>query len=161
MSAFDAEVFENTVIEQEMETKYTPLRESKEAGVGPYTAFVDKHEFREVNDSPVLRVVWKVTDEKAKQQMDREDVYVNQDIFLDGHIGQDQNGNPKLVLEFGPNKNVKLGKLRAALGQNDAKPWSFSRLDGAGPAMLDIVHRPDKNDSTILYNDVARVSPVQ
>ena len=58
MTSFDADVFENAVIEQEMETKYTPLDES--SAVGAYTGcFIDKYEFREANDSPILRAVWR------------------------------------------------------------------------------------------------------
>ena len=43
-------------------------------------------------------------------------------------------------LVFGKNKNVSLGKLRDALGQNTGAPWSPTHLIGQ-PATVLIKHR--------------------
>jgi hypothetical protein len=153
-SAFNTEAFENTVVEQEMETKYTPLIESSE--VGAYVAFIESHVGKEYEGQPILSLQFKVTDEKAQQQFDAEDVFVKHDIWLDGAFSEDG----KLTLDFGPNKNVRLGKLRALLGQNDGQAWGFSRLDGAGPVNIFIRHRPDKNDPEIKYNEIVKMTVI-
>ena len=76
-----------------------------------------------------------------------ERISVKQSLFLD----IDGSG----ALAFGANKNVKLGKLREALGQNNpGQSWNIQMLAGAGPLRIKVGSRPDKNDSTIIYNDV-------
>ena len=61
-------------------------------------------------------------------------------------------------LASGTNKNVKLGALRSALGQNTA-PWSFRNLDGAGPIPnVKVKHVQDKRDAEKVYAEVAAVS---
>lgn len=61
-------------------------------------------------------------------------------------------------LASGKNKNVKLGALREALGQNSA-PWSFRNLDGAGPIPnVKVKHVADKRDAEKVYAEVAAVS---
>jgi len=42
-------------------------------------------------------------------------------------------------LETGPNRNTDLGALRKALKQ-EAAPWSFEQLDGAGPVRIRVAH---------------------
>lgn len=47
----------------------------------------------------------------------------------------------------GNGKNIDLGRLRAALGQNTpGQPWSFSQLPGAGPVKVTIVHQANKQN---------------
>jgi hypothetical protein len=70
----------------------------------------------------------------AKMQQETPRVYMNCTLDFD-----DQG-----KLEFGPNKNIDLGKLRHAVGQNNAGPWSISMLRGAGPFMVKIQHRTGK-----------------
>lgn len=61
-------------------------------------------------------------------------VYFNYRTFLEIN---EQTG----WLEFGPNKNIALGQIRAALGQNEAGvPWSFAHLRGAGPLAFTVKH---------------------
>jgi len=48
------------------------------------------------------------------------------------------------ALQFGPNKNIDLGKLRHATNQNNAGPWTIGQLRGAGPFMVKVQHRTGK-----------------
>ena len=57
---------------------------------------------------------------------------------------------------FGSNKNVKLGRLREALGQNkNGQAWSFGMLKGAGPIKVSI--EPDKKNPED-YSRVVKVA---
>jgi hypothetical protein len=73
-----------------------------------------------------------INDDKVKQELDREKVVVTKQIILD----MDDNGQ----LAKGTNKNIELGRLRDALGQNDDDTWSIAKLRGAGPLMVRIAH---------------------
>jgi len=76
---------------------------------------------------------------------------VKQSLFLD----VDGSGN----LAMGPGKNVKLARLRAAVGQNDAsQTWNITKLSNAGPMRIKVGSKPDKDDPTIKYNKVIATS---
>lgn len=50
-------------------------------------------------------------------------------------------------LDFGPNKNLALGQVRAALGQNNpGETWSFNYLRGAGPLAWIVKHEDWEKD---------------
>lgn len=68
---------------------------------------------------------------------------------------------PDGTLDWGKGKNVQLGRLREALGQN--KPgveWTPNSLKGAGPIKLIIIEQPDKNTPDVIYNRVKAVAPM-
>jgi hypothetical protein len=68
------------------------------------------------------------------------------------------NGQGGQTLDKTKGKNVDLGQLREAVGQNaEGQPWSFSQLIGAGPVMVKVVHEPDKNNAELKYARVGRV----
>lgn len=75
-------------------------------------------------------------DPKVQAEMGRSSVTVDKQIILDF----DSNGG----LDFGPNRNVNLNQVRAAVGQNKNGPWSVKDLRGAGPVMVKVVHRTGK-----------------
>jgi len=64
---------------------------------------------------------------------------------------------PSGTLDFGPNKNIRLGQLRDALGQN-VPGWTPNLLRGAGPFIGKVTHRADKNDPTKKYAEVAKIA---
>ena len=146
-SAFDPQTFMNIEIAGEMETRYTPVTP------GTYPATIDGIDIREVtNDrgsSFLLDVTYLIHDEALAEAMGMERVTVRQGIFLE----VEPNGN----IALGPNKNVKLGRLREAVGQNKSGPWSFAMLQGAGPVNITVSNAPDKNDPTIVYSRVDKV----
>jgi hypothetical protein len=75
-------------------------------------------------------------DERVLKEMGRPTTTVDNQIILDF----DSNGG----LDFGPNKNVRLNQVRAAVNQNNAGPWSVKDLRGAGPVMVKVVHKTGK-----------------
>lgn len=81
--------------------------------------------------------LWEILDDTVRAELEREHVYVPQTIFLDF----DQMGS----LDTSKGKNVDLGRLREAVGQNDVEDWNFMMLNDA-VANVRVKHRKDKND---------------
>lgn len=79
-------------------------------------------------------IKWECQDEAVKQQLGRETVTVTQSLLLD--VTPDGNG-----LDMGKGKNIGLGQIRTALGQNTpGQPWSPAMIEGQ-LAKLNIKHR--------------------
>ena len=144
MSTFDADTFLGTETDAPMETHFKPVPE------GEYTAMIDAVVAKEVNDSPVLDVSYIILDDALRTEMNMERVSVRQSIFID----MESDGR----IALGENRNVKLGKLREALGQNNAGAWAPRMLVGAGPVTIKTVNKPDKNDPETIYSNVQRVA---
>ena len=141
-STFDPEMFMSQDTEEEMETKYTPIPEDD------YVSMIDETlSLKEVNGTPVVNLYHVIDAPDLAEQMGMERISVQQSIFLDVA--------PDGSLAIGPNKNVKLGKLREALGQNKSgQKWNINMLAGAGPLRIKVVKKPDANDPTVIYNRV-------
>lgn len=73
-----------------------------------------------------------IHDDRVKSEMQRDKVVLRSTVRLD----VDEKGQ----LEFGPNKNIELGRLRAAVGQEAKKPWGVTDLRGQGPFMGKVAH---------------------
>lgn len=144
-SSFDPDLFMSAEVSAPMETTYTPVPE------GEYLGAIDDVKIRKAKDSVICDVNWTIMDDALKASMNMDQITVRQSVFLDVE--------PSGALQLGPNKNVQLGRLRAALGQNGSGPWSFSQLKGAGPVKLTVGIRPDKDDPEKKYNDVKRIVP--
>ena len=149
MSAFDPDTFLHDETESAMETKHTPCPE------GEYTAYIDNVEAqtRKTDDGPVvvMDIVYAVTDDEVKEELDMDKVIVRQSVWPDF----DENGK----LAFTKNKNVRLGNVREACGQNqDGKPWSPGMLVGAGPVKITVGHRFNKTTGEGPYANVTRVA---
>lgn len=146
MSSFDKDTFLNTEVTGKMETVYTPVPE------GEWPGYVKDLDMREVNDQPVLDLIWAIIDDRVKEQLGIDEPTVRQSIFIDVE--------PNGTLSFGPNKNVQLGRVRDVAGLNaPEQPFTFRMLQGIGPFKLKIGHRPDKRDPSRVYADVQRISP--
>lgn len=141
---FDADTFMHTEVEGQLETKLTPPPEDE------YNAYVEDVEATELGGSPALAITYNVTDEAVKELLGMEKVTVRDNLFLD----LDEQGR----LEFGPNKNVKLGALREAVNQNDGSRWAPSMLVGQGPVRIKVTHRFNKTTGEGPYANVARVT---
>ncbi len=151
ISTFDPAAFKQTVVEGSFETHTTPLPEDT------YVAVLGETAIRAIkNDdgeaSILCDVPFIVDDETLAERLGLDRLQVIQGFFLD----LDKKGN----LEFGPNKNIRLGRLRDALGQNTDKSWNFGMLDGAGPLKIKVIQKPDKDDSSIQYNRVVGFAPL-
>jgi len=153
MSTFDPTTFMGQVYSEAGETSFKPIPE------GDYTASLsgEEKDFAiRVNKggSVVLDLFWIIEDAKLAESMNLTSIRVRQGLFLDL--------TPDGKLAWGTNQNVALARLRAALGQNEpGKPWSPTRLRGAGPALVTVKHRADKEDAEKVYSEVAAVNPLQ
>jgi len=140
--SFDPELFMSTSVDAEMATKYDPVPE------GEYTGVIKSVAIRNPKENMViLDVTWDIDDPALAERLGRESVTVRQSVFLDI---SDSGG-----IAVGPNKNVGLGRLREAVGQNNPGPWSPAMLEGAGPARITVEHRIDGENT---YDGVKRVA---
>ncbi len=158
---FNATDFLNSTVSGPMSTSIPPVPE------GEWRAMVDDSdkfvEFREVNTRngprPIATIWFSIVDDACRAQLGRDTVRIKHDIWLDL--------TPSGSIDTGEGKNVKLGQLRAALGQNDGS-WSFGQLRGAGPVIVKTVQRqneklqPDdgkhaKREPSTPFSEVERV----
>lgn len=150
----DIDALANVSINEPMATQIATCPE------GEYTAIVGslpengiKGWMREVDtkNGPrvILQVPMSILDDKVKADLGRDTVFVRMDLWLDTANGG---------LETGDGKNVDLGRLREALGQNTKPNWSFADLPGAGPVKVLVAHRADRNDPTRKFAEIKRVS---
>lgn len=144
MPMFDMDDLMGQKTEGGMETSLPPIPE------GEWHAYISKVEGRVVNtkngETPVLDVDWVVTDDGAIEAVGIKEPHVRQTIWLD------IDGNGRLAL--GTGKNLGLGRLREAVGQNGPQAWSFAMLEGQ-QAIVKIAHR-EYNDN--IYADVKGVA---
>jgi hypothetical protein len=147
MSSFNPDTFLNTETKDANATAYTPVAE------GEYNASIKAIKPRVLTDGrAVLDVTWTVDDESARQETGMAEPSVRQTLWLD----TTESGG----LDFGKGKNVGLGRLRAALGQNaPGKPWAPGMLVG-GVAKIKVGHSIDKRDGETVNADVKAVAPL-
>ena len=135
-------------VEGKMEVSFTPVPE------GEFGAYIDDVEAAVVETkngpAPVLHITYAITDEELKEQIGLDHPTVRQTVWLDF---DDTHG-----LSFSMNKNVRLGRIREATGQNvDGEPWSPSMLKGAGPVTVKVGHRSNSETDEGPYANVLRV----
>lgn len=151
-SAFDVDAFVNSTTEAPLPTRMLPIP------VGEFLAVVSSHdkwcEVRAITEGKMAgRVIadihFDILDDNVKAQMGMDTVRIRESYFLDL--------TPDGRVDFSPNKNVKLGRLRDACGQN--KPGiPFGNLKGAGPVRISVIQEPDEKDASIIYNRVKAVT---
>lgn len=153
---FNAEQFLNTTQTAANATKLDPIPAGVYKAVSqPITreSFDDydiKNGPRAGTKGYSLNISWKLDDEAAGEYNGR---LAFQRCFLD--ITPDGNG-----LDMGKGKNIDLGKVREALGQNaDGQPWQPSML-GSQVAMINVEQDVDKNDSSKVYSRVKSIAPI-
>lgn len=161
--SFNAEQFINSTVNAPMSTATIVCPEgewtaviSDEGDLADWFRTVEWKDKKSGADrsSPAIRIPFLITDQRARAIAKRSDdakLYAYMDSFLD----LDHDGN----LDTSEGKNVKLGALRAALGQNNAgTPWTFSMLRGAGPVIVKVSQRSfDDKDPSRKAADVVRV----
>ena len=151
---FNPESFLNQTSEQALSTQLDPVPEGDFKAVSQAITKESVRSF-DINKGEragqkgfSLNVAWKIDDEAAGEYNNR---MVFQTLFLD--VTSDGAG-----LDFGKGKNVDLGKLRAALGQNqDGQPWAPSML-GSQVAIVQVKQEVDKNDSSKIHSKVKGVA---
>lgn len=80
-----------------------------------------------------------------------------QDQIVVSHAGMFLDLSDQGGLDVGKGKNVDLGRLRDAVGQNQMPGWRFTNLIGAGPVMVKLVHEKDSRDETKKYARIKNV----
>lgn len=154
---FNAEKFLNTSIQAAGSTVVLVCPE------GEYKAFTDDGDkaivFRDGdaarNLSPQCIVLFAITgDQEPNRFLKRDKVLVPMTCWLD--LTEDGES-----LDLSEGKNVNLGRLRKAIGQNDpALQWNPMMMKGKGPVLIKVGQRSDQNDPTIKYAEVKRVSAI-
>ncbi len=123
---FDSDDFMSTTVEGESSTVFTPVPE------GEYQALAEKVESRNANGYVILDVTWSIDDDSVVTATGRDKNTARQSIFLDM---TDAGG-----IDMGQGKNIQLGKLREAIGQNGPGAWSPSMILG-NVAKIRVAHR--------------------
>lgn len=136
---FNPELFLNTTVDAVLSTEYVNLP------VGDYVGVI----------GPIGPDNFKSFDIKRGENAGKKAYRLDLEILIDdpeGKLREELGGRPPKVfdgimldlkadgsLEFGKGRNVQLGKLRDALGQNKAGPWSFGMM-ASQPVKVSIVH---------------------
>lgn len=162
---FDAASFMQSTIDQPMETEYQMVPEGTyQAMIGDFSeTAVERVEFTykkgdragQPGSMVKFNLPFAIQDPGVLAKLGRESVQVSYQIILDtNELGQ---------LDWGKDRNIKLGQVRAAVNQNQPGPWSLFNLRGAGPCMVKVVHetfkRADGSEGTAAR--VARVAPLR
>lgn len=145
MSSFNPDTFLSTETTEANATSYNPVPEGEMIGA------IKAVKPRVLADGrAVFDVTWIVDDEAAREATGMAEPQVRQTIWLD----VTESGG----LDFGKGKNVGLGKLREAVGQNQSgKPWAPGMLVGQ-LAKIKVGHSIDKRDNVTIQADVKNVT---
>lgn len=130
----NTEEFLQTTTDSALDTRLEPCPAgdwSAIAGKPEVRSFTYKSGDKEGETGYRMVIRWEIQDEEAKRQVDRDKLSVTQSILLD--LTEDGNG-----LDFGKGKNIGLGQIRDAIGQNTpGQPWSPAMIEGS-PAKLSV-----------------------
>lgn len=145
---FDVEALLETQIEGSLSTSRDPIPE------GDYTGVVDDIKARTItmrdgDEKVIVSVMWNIDDAEVAAELGVDNLRCKQDLWVDL---TDEGG-----LDLGKGKNIDLGRLREALGQNGDRAWTFQHLVGK-TATLEIIQVPDKDDPDTIYNRVKTVT---
>lgn len=148
LSSFNPDTFINTEYEEAIDTTITPIPE------GDYSASSTSIKIRvqDTKDGPraLMDVFWEILDEGVKKETGLDKPSCKQTIFLDIN---DAGG-----IDMSKGKNRQLGLLREALGQNgEGQRWSPGMIEGH-MATVKVVHTRDREDDTIIYSNVKKVT---
>lgn len=133
-SVFNPDLFLSTTTEEAGDTRYTPVPVGEWNGQIKSVSARRNHSEKTGLDYTFLDIQWTITDAEVKQALGMEEPSCRQSFILDL--------TPTGSLDFGKNKNIRLNRLREALGQNrTGRPWAPSHMEG-GMARVKVTHRP-------------------
>lgn len=157
MAPFNADAFLNAPVSASLSTSVKACPE------GEFRFMIDDGDraltFREAQSKKTgeafftAEILCSCLDDGVKQALGRDKVLVPIKMFLD----MTPDG---LALDTSEGKNVKLGKLRDTLGQNDGSPWNWAMLKGKGPFMGKVSQRSDPDDPSIKYAEITRMAKI-
>lgn len=146
--SFDPQAFLDASITEANDTKIIPVP------MGEYLAVIEKIAPRQwqskdgTQSGIALDIVWIIEDQDVKDFLGRDNVTVKQGIILDML--------PSGGLDMSKGKNVGLGRLREAVGQNKpGQAFSFQNLPGL-MAKVTVKHRLVEEDT---FAEVKAVAP--
>jgi hypothetical protein len=149
----DPTQFLNTTVDQGMATSLDPVPEGEFKAISDpldkdsFSSFDYKKGERAGTKGYRMTILWKIDDESAGEYNGRK---VRQQFIVD--ITADGTG-----LDYGKGKNITLGRLREALGQNQGgQPWAPSML-GSQVAKIKVKQRVDDQDASKVYSEVHEV----
>ena len=149
VSQFDPQAFLQATFEESNSTESIPVP------VGEYPAMAEKVDItpwasRDGTKSGLkLQILWNIMDDSVREVTGRAENKVRQDIMLD----LTDSG----MLDMGKGMNVRLGKLREAVGLNQAgQPFGFPMIQGR-MAKTKIKHRMGEQPGEI-FAEVEAVS---
>lgn len=141
---FNVAEFMNESIDGVLDTKIDPVPEGEHlAQIGTGDKDVDLSSgVSPKNNKPWLRLdlMLTFTDPNLATQLKREQVKGRYSIMLDL--------NDEGKLDLRPQRNVHLGKLRDAVGQNRPGPWNFNMLK-AQPIKVKVKHKTLDSGDTV------------
>ena len=161
---FNPQTFLGQTVNAPMATSVTPAPEGEWTAIIsakiPLVEWFGEAEWKDKQtgqqkSQPTAKIPVEIVDERAKELVKRNTLMVTYDLFLDllpnGH------------LDTGEDKNVRLGALREALGQNQDPNWTWERLFGAGPFVAKVVHQRDKtgNRPDEIFAKISRVTRIR
>lgn len=144
MSNFNPDTFLNFSSDAALDTKRIPCPE------GDWNAQISKIDVRPwqsksdpTKSGVALDVTYEVLDQEPRDVTGQAKVIVRQGIMLDL--------TPENGIDYSKGKNITLGRLREAVGQNvPGKPWAPSMLNGMF-VKVKVKHRIDGED---IYDEV-------
>jgi hypothetical protein len=150
---FDVASFMNESIDATLDTKLDPIPEGEHmAQIGTDDKDVDLASgVSAKNGRAWLRLDMRVTftDPNLAAQLKREKVTGRYSIMLDL--------NEQGKLDLRPQRNINLGKLRDAVGQNRPGPWNFNMLKGQ-PIKVKVKQKPNEDDPMNPYSEIVGVT---
>jgi len=156
---FDPSTFLSQTVDAEMDTTIKQCPEGEFRAMiddfdnNAFDSFEGKKEKTAGRTFVTFKPPFVIQDAAVAAELERDKVVVyHKGIFLDF--------NEQGQLDTGKGKNVDLGRLRESVNQNQAGPWSFDMLKGAGPVMVKVVHEAAKDDPERKYARVTKVTRI-
>ena len=148
-SVFNPDLFLATATDQAGDTRFSPVPIGEWRGQCKSVTARRNHSEKTGLDYTFLDVQWTILDDEVRQQLNMEEPTVRQSFILDLTAAGG--------LDFGRNRNIRLNRLREAVGKNTpGKSWRPSDLEGS-MARIRVVHRvrEDTGEPTAEVNSVA------
>lgn len=153
---FNAAEFMNETIDTQLDTKILPVPPGEHLGqIGTGEKDVDIIGGI-IKNGPNAGKPWVrldcmvyLTDPNLAAQLKREVVKVRYSVMLDL--------NEAGKLDTREQRNVNLGKLRDAVGQNQPGPWNYNQLKGCAIKVV-VKQKPNENNPEEPYSEVVAVT---
>lgn len=141
MSQFDPQTFAQATFEESNSTESIPIPAGEFPGLAEKVEILQWQTKDGAKSGLKLQIIWNVADDEVRQVTGRAENKVRQDLMLD--LTEDGR------LDMSKGMNVRLGKLREAVGLNKpGQPFQFGMIQGQ-MAKLKIGHRTGEDPSEI------------